>query len=84
MIIQQHDQDFESAVQVCGTISLAQQKPWIQNRTFRDNILYNKKLDQDEYVDTIQFCELERDLEIMKAGDLTVIGENGITLSGGQ
>jgi ABC-type bacteriocin/lantibiotic exporter with double-glycine peptidase domain len=41
-------------------------------------------MDHDKYIDTIQFCELERDLEIMKAGDLTVIGENGITLSGGQ
>jgi len=50
----------------------------------RDNILYNKKLDQDRYVDTIQFCELERDLEIMNAGDLSEIGEKGINLSGGQ
>lgn len=41
-------------------------------------------MDTDKYVDTIQFCELERDLEIMKEGDLTVIGEKGVTLSGGQ
>lgn len=38
----------------------------------------------DKYVDTIQFCELERDLEIMNAGDLSEIGEKGINLSGGQ
>ena len=29
-------------------------------------------------------CELERDLEIRPAGDLTEIGEKGINLSGGQ
>lgn len=29
-------------------------------------------------------CQLERDLEILPAGDLTEIGERGINLSGGQ
>lgn len=29
-------------------------------------------------------CELQRDLEILPAGDLTEIGEKGINLSGGQ
>ena len=65
-------------------MSLAQQKPWIQNKSFRNNVLYNKELEMDKYVDTIQFCELERDLEIMNAGDLSEIGEKGINLSGGQ
>ena len=29
-------------------------------------------------------CQLETDLSIMPAGDLTEIGEKGINLSGGQ
>jgi len=37
-----------------------------------------------KYVDTIQFCELERDLKILNAGDFTEIGEKGVNLSGGQ
>jgi len=37
-----------------------------------------------KYVDTIQFCELERDFEILNSGDLTQIGEKGVNLSGGQ
>ena len=84
LLMQQYDKDFKPAIVVSGSVSLAQQKPWIQNKTLRDNILYNKDLDHDKYVDTIQFCELERDLEIMNAGDLSEIGEKGINLSGGQ
>ena len=52
--------------------------------TIRDNILYGQPLDKIRYVDTIRMCELERDLEILPAGDLTEIGEKGINLSGGQ
>ena len=84
LLMQQYDKDFKPAIKVSGSVSLAQQKPWIQNKTMRDNILYNKELDHNTYVDTIQFCELERDLEIMNAGDLSEIGEKGINLSGGQ
>jgi len=35
------------------------------------------------YYDTIQKCELTRDLEILPGGDMTEIGEKGINLSGG-
>jgi len=41
-------------------------------------------LDKAKYVDVITMCELERDIEILPAGDLTEIGEKGINLSGGQ
>ena len=52
--------------------------------TIRDNILFGEELDKVRYFDTIQLCELARDLEILQAGDLTEIGEKGINLSGGQ
>jgi ATP-binding cassette subfamily C (CFTR/MRP) protein 1 len=39
--------------------------------------------DEDKYAETIEICELERDLEILPAGDVTEIGEKGINLSGG-
>lgn len=32
----------------------------------------------------MRICQLERDMEILPAGDLTEIGEKGINLSGGQ
>lgn len=40
-------------------------------------------MDKARYVNTIIACELERDLEILPAGDMTEIGEKGINLSGG-
>ena len=52
--------------------------------TIRENILYGLPLDKERYVDTIRICELEQDLDSLKAGDQTEIGEKGINLSGGQ
>jgi ATP-binding cassette subfamily C (CFTR/MRP) protein 1 len=51
--------------------------------SIRDNILYGSELDIEKYVEIVQACELEKDLEILKGGDLTEIGEKGINLSGG-
>jgi len=51
--------------------------------TIRDNISFGLPFDIIKYVNTIKACQLERDLEILPAGDLTEIGEKGINLSGG-
>lgn len=74
---------FRDNYKVHGDIALAQQTPWIQNATIKNNILYNQPMDVDQYVDTIRYCELQRDLEIFNAGDMTEIGERGVNLSGG-
>ena len=50
----------------------------------RDNILFGDELDKRKYVEVIEACQLESDLKLMPAGDLSEIGERGITLSGGQ
>ena len=71
-------------IELQGDIAYVQQIPWIENKTIRDNILFDLSLDKERYVDTIQICELERDLQILGCGDLTEIGEKGINLSGGQ
>jgi len=41
-------------------------------------------MDAEKYLKTIRFCELERDIEVLKDGDSTQIGEKGVVLSGGQ
>ena len=71
-------------VKLGGSVGLVQQTPWIQNMTIRDNILFGLPLDEDRYNRVIEACQLESDLEILKGGDLTEIGEKGINLSGGQ
>jgi ATP-binding cassette, subfamily C (CFTR/MRP), member 1 len=52
--------------------------------TIRENILFGAEFDKFKYEETIKICQLQRDLEILPAGDMTEIGEKGINLSGGQ
>jgi len=74
----------EAPIKLNGSISYVEQQAWIQNKTIRDNILFGKPLDKTKYINTVLACQLERDLEILPAGDATEIGEKGINLSGGQ
>ncbi|EED78318.1 predicted protein, partial [Postia placenta Mad-698-R] len=57
-----------------------------EHATIRDNIIFGSAYGYDErrYQAAIEACALTRDLEIFEAGDMTEIGEKGITLSGGQ
>uniref|UniRef100_A0A3P9JS00 ATP-binding cassette sub-family C member 10 n=1 Tax=Oryzias latipes TaxID=8090 RepID=A0A3P9JS00_ORYLA len=63
---------------------LAAQEPWIQHATVRDNILFGKDYDGVFYQAVIEACALQDDLSILPKGDKTEVGENGVTLSGGQ
>ncbi|PKS10784.1 hypothetical protein jhhlp_002541 [Lomentospora prolificans] len=60
------------------------QYAWIQNATVRDNILFGKDMNKDWYKEVIRACALEPDMEMLPNGDMTEIGERGITISGGQ
>ncbi|CUM57292.1 uncharacterized protein AC631_05781 [Debaryomyces fabryi] len=70
-------------VNVCGSL-ISCGEPWIQNETFKENILFGSDFDPDFYKEVVHACSLESDMEILPAGDKTEIGERGITLSGGQ
>ncbi|NXR48741.1 MRP7 protein, partial [Hippolais icterina] len=63
---------------------LATQEPWIQFTTVRENILFGRKYDARLYEAVLEACALSEDLNILPAGDQTEVGENGVTLSGGQ
>ncbi|KAJ8284525.1 hypothetical protein COCON_G00033750 [Conger conger] len=63
---------------------LVTQEPWIQHATVRDNILFGKEFNSSFYNSVIEACALTSDLNIFPQGDRTEVGENGVTLSGGQ
>ncbi|KAF2836953.1 P-loop containing nucleoside triphosphate hydrolase protein [Patellaria atrata CBS 101060] len=60
------------------------QQPWIENCTFRDNVLFGLPYDASRYQQVIEACAMDKDLKMLTDGDLTEIGANGINLSGGQ
>ncbi|XP_077460374.1 ATP-binding cassette sub-family C member 10 isoform X2 [Stigmatopora argus] len=65
-------------------LALATQEPWIQHASVRDNILFGKHYDASFYRAVVEACALTDDLSILPDGDHTEVGENGVTLSGGQ
>lgn len=60
------------------------QYAWIQNATVKQNICFGKDFDKKWYNEVVDACALRPDLEMLPSGDLTEIGERGITVSGGQ
>jgi ABC-type bacteriocin/lantibiotic exporter with double-glycine peptidase domain len=46
--------------------------------------LFGLPYEKSKYDETVEICQLKRDLEILPARDQTEIGEKGINLSGGQ
>src|SRR6266540_5262072 len=67
-----------------NSVALVSQQAWLLNATIRDNILFGLPFDKSRYYQVIIMCSLDKALEIFQDGDLTEIGEKGITLSGGQ
>ena len=67
-----------------GSVAYAAQSAWIQNATLRANVLFGQPMDRARYDETIRRCSLTADLAALADGDLTEIGEKGLTLSGGQ
>ncbi|OAA72657.1 ABC transporter [Akanthomyces lecanii RCEF 1005] len=65
-------------------VAFASQRPWLQARSLRDNILFTSTYNATKYRQVIKACCLDVDLEELTGGDETNIGENGQLLSGGQ
>ncbi|KAL9971712.1 hypothetical protein ACROYT_G017914 [Oculina patagonica] len=67
-----------------GKIAWVSQQPWVFSGTVRDNILFGEPFDPERYRMALQACDLNKDLLRFPDGDMTVVGERGIVLSGGQ
>ncbi|CCE62252.1 hypothetical protein TPHA_0C00960 [Tetrapisispora phaffii CBS 4417] len=67
-----------------GNVAYVSQLAWIMNGTVKDNIIFGHRYDPEFYEKTIKACALTIDLSILPDGDQTLVGEKGISLSGGQ
>ncbi|KPM43649.1 ATP-binding cassette transporter abc4 [Neonectria ditissima] len=65
-------------------VAYAQQLPWIQDKTIRENILFHQGYDPVRYREVLSACALVPDLATLSKGDQTKLEEGGIGLSGGQ
>lgn len=74
----------EGTITVDGTMSYAGQEPWLFEGSIRNNILFVEEYDEQRYNQVIHVCALERDFKLLPNGDQTIVGERGVSLSGGQ
>ncbi|XP_055764706.1 ATP-binding cassette sub-family C member 4-like isoform X2 [Salvelinus fontinalis] len=74
----------KGVLKVKGQLTYASQQPWVFPGTIRSNILFGKELHSQKYEKVLRACALKRDMELLPDGDLTLIGDRGATLSGGQ
>lgn len=72
------------SVSVRGHVAYCSQVPWIMNATVKENILFGKRFHADFYDKTVHACALIEDFSALPDGDETLVGEKGISLSGGQ
>ncbi|KAK0621526.1 P-loop containing nucleoside triphosphate hydrolase protein [Bombardia bombarda] len=71
-------------VEVAGTVAFVSQTAWIMNATVRENITFGYRYDSVFYEKTVKACALLDDFVQLPDGDETIVGERGISLSGGQ
>ncbi|XP_067121763.1 ATP-binding cassette sub-family C member 4-like [Centruroides vittatus] len=71
-------------VSVKGKISYASQEAWIFNETIRENILFGEEYQEEKYRKVLHITTLEKDISLFPKGDLTIVGERGVIMSGGQ
>jgi ABC-type multidrug transport system fused ATPase/permease subunit len=84
-ILEEAEASGDTSVTKHGRITYVPQTPFILNQTVRNNVLFGLPYDRERYERVLDACCLRPDLEQLgEAGDLTEIGERGVTLSGGQ
>ncbi|XP_026726076.1 multidrug resistance-associated protein 4-like [Trichoplusia ni] len=72
------------SVSIYGQISYACQEAWLFPSTVRENILFGLPYEPEKYKKVCKVCTLEKDFKQFPYGDQTLVGERGVSLSGGQ
>ncbi|KAF7246495.1 Cystic fibrosis transmembrane conductance regulator [Varanus komodoensis] len=84
MLIMGELEPLEGKIKHSGRISFCPQVSWIMPGTIKENIIFGVSYDEFRYKSVIKACQLEEDISKFPEKDDTVLGEGGITLSGGQ
>ncbi|XP_059153099.1 multidrug resistance-associated protein 1-like [Physella acuta] len=71
-------------VTVRGSVAYVPQRAWIQNKTIKQNIIFEQHYNNSRYSRVLKACALKHDLEVLNGGENAEIGEHGTNLSGGQ
>lgn len=71
-------------VNINGRIAYAAQESWSFNGSIRQNILFGRPFIKERFSEITRICALKRDLKLFPYGDKTLVGERGVSLSGGQ
>lgn len=69
---------------VPGSVAYVAQTPWLEGASVKDNITFGLPLIESRYKTVLEVCALKKDIEILTDGDETMLGANGVNLSGGQ
>ena len=72
------------SIQVSGRLSYAAQEPWLFAGSVKQNITFGQPWDAARYREVVKVCALERDMSQLPYGDRSIVGERGVSLSGGQ
>ena len=75
---------YQGKVEVNGKVSYFEQEAVIFSQSIKDNILFGRDFDQSRYNKVVKASCLLPDFELFDNGENTLVGEKGITLSGGQ
>lgn len=67
-----------------GRLGYVSQIPWLFSGTIRENITFGKEFNEERYEQVVGACGLLEDFKTFSSRDLTLIGQRGISLSGGQ
>nr|ADH16744.1 ABC transporter family C protein ABCC2 [Heliothis subflexa] len=69
---------------VSGRLSYACQESWLFPGTVRENILFGLDYEPTKYKEVCKVCSLLPDFKQFPYSDLSLVGERGVSLSGGQ
>ncbi|CAM4781960.1 unnamed protein product [Rotaria magnacalcarata] len=75
---------FDGKVRLRGSFCYLPQEPWIFSSTIKKNILFGKDFDPQLFQRVVSATALDADFAQLSCGMNTLVGDQGVMLSGGQ